>query len=309
MDRAPVHANSPQSARVTLATLPKSERLLRRRAVNLLMELLAVLAAFVAVGILGVVIWSVASRGAEAIDLSFLTKVPQPFSFVPVETGIANAFIGSLILVGLATAIALPVGVLVAIYLNEFARPRVATAISTTLDILAGIPAIVIGIFVFGLVVAGRGHSGFAGAFALSIIMLPLVARSTQEMLRLVPEGTREASLALGVPRWRTTVSVILPQTLGGILTGAVLAVARVAGETAPLLFTSSIAGTAIQTNPHSALASVPVTILEYSESPLPEDHAQAWAAAFVLIMFVLCLSLTARVIAARHRRRMGLET
>jgi phosphate transport system permease protein len=116
---------------------------------------------------------------------------------------------------------ALPVGVLIAIYLNEFARPRVATVVSTTLDVLAGIPAIVVGIFVFALFVAGHGHSGFAGAFALAIIMLPLIARSTQEILRLVPESTREASLALGVSRWRTTISVVLPQTIGGILTGA----------------------------------------------------------------------------------------
>jgi len=286
----------------------KAERLRRRRAVNRLMEVLAWLAAVAAVAVLGIVVWSIGSRAYNAIDVSFFTKVPQPFSFVPVETGIANAFIGSLILVGLAALMALPVGVLIAIYLNEFARPRVATVVSTTLDVLAGIPAIVVGIFVFALFVAGHGHSGFAGAFALSIIMLPLIARSTQEILRLVPESTREASLALGVSRWRTTISVVLPQTIGGILTGGVLAVARAAGETAPLLFTSSIAGTAINTNPHQALASIPVTILEYSESPLPEDHEQAWAAAFVLIMFILFVSLGARALAAWHRRRMGLS-
>ena len=153
-----------------------------------------------------------------------------------------------------------------------------------------------------------RAQLGFAGSFALSIIMLPLIARSTQEILRLVPDSTREASLALGVSRWRTTLSVVLPQTIGGILTGAVLAVARVAGETAPLLFTSSIAGTAINTDPHQALASIPVTILEYSESPVPEDHQQAWAAAFVLIVFILFVSLGARAVAAWHRRRMGLS-
>ena len=286
----------------------KAERLRRRRAVNRLMEWIAWLAAVIAVGVLGIVIWSIGSRAYKALDFSFFTKIPQPFSFVPVETGIANAFIGSLILVGLATLFALPTGVLIAIYLNEFARPRVATVVSTTLDILAGIPAIVIGIFVFALFVAGRGHSGFAGAFALSIIMLPLIARSTQEILRLVPDSTREGSLALGVSRWRTTISVVLPQTIGGILTGGVLAVARVAGETAPLLFTSSIAGTAVNTDPHQALASIPVTILEYSESPLPEDHEQAWAAAFVLIIFILFVSLGARAIAAWHRRRMGLS-
>jgi phosphate transport system permease protein len=287
----------------------KAERLRRRRAVNRLVEWVAWLAAVTAVGVLGIVIWSIGSRAYGALDVSLFTKVPQPFSFVPVETGLANAFIGSLILVGLATLMALPTGVLIAVYLNEFARPRVATVVSTTLDVLAGIPAIVIGIFVFALLVAGRGHSGFAGAFALSIIMLPLIARSTQEILRLVPDSTREASLALGVSRWRTTLAVILPQTIGGILTGGVLAVARVAGETAPLLFTSSIAGTAVNADPHQALASIPVTILEYSESPLPEDHEQAWAAAFVLIVFILFVSLGARAVAAWHRRRMGLSS
>jgi phosphate transport system permease protein len=138
--------------------------------------------------------------------------------------------------------------------------------------------------------------------------MLPLVARSTQEILALVPNATREASLALGVPRWRTTLSVVLPQTIGGIVTGATLAIARVAGETAPLLFTSSIVGETIQTSPRHALQSVPVAIFEYSESPDPKDHAQAWAAALVLLAFILAVSLGARALAGRSRRRMGLS-
>jgi phosphate transport system permease protein len=278
----------------------------RRRKVNLGMEALATLAALIAVAILGIVVWSVAKRAAGALDLDLLTKDPVPFAFGPVKQGLANAFAGSFVLVGLATLMALPVGILVAVYLTEFAPPSVRTTVSLALDILNGVPAIVIGIFVFGLFVVGRGQSGWAGAFALSCLMLPLVARATMEVLILVPNSLREASLGLGVPRWRTTLSIVLPQTIGGILTGAVLAVARVAGETAPLLFTSSIVGTQTSWNPFHALQSVPVAIFELSESPDPQDHARAWAAAFVLLLFILFTSLGARWLATRSRRRLS---
>ena len=285
----------------------KRDHLVRRRAVNRVMEAVATLAAFTAVAILAVVVWSVASRGLDAIDRSFFTEIPVPFAFGPVKTGIANAFIGSTIIVAIAALIALPFGVLVAVYLNEYAGRRTSAAIALSLDILNGIPSIVIGIFIFGLLVVGRGQSAFAASVALAIIMVPLVARSTQEVLRLVPDATREAGLALGATKARTTLSVVLPQTIGGILTGGTLAVARVAGETAPLLFTSSIAGTAIKTDPHEALATIPVTIFTYSESPNPVDNAQAWAAALSLILFILVLSLGSRALASRYRKRLGL--
>ena len=281
---------------------------LRRRLVNHAMEAVATLAAFAAVALLGLMVVSVAKRGAGSIDLNFFTKTPVPFAFTPVPTGLANAFVGTAVLVGVATAMAVPVAVLTAIYLNEFATRRVATPIALALDVLNGVPAIVVGIFVFALVVLKHGQSGLAGSFALAILMIPLIARATQEILSLVPDSTREASLALGVSRWRTTLSIVLPQTIGGIVTGTTLAVARVAGETAPLLFTSSLVGDKLHADPRQALASVPLKIFEYSESPNPEDHAQAWAAAFVLIMFILVASLTARALAARSRRRMGLE-
>jgi len=277
----------------------------RRRAVNRLMELLAWLAALIAVAILGVVVFSVAKRGAGALNLDLLTRTPVLFSLTPVKQGLANAFVGSLVIVAIATVMALPIGILVAIYLNEFARPSVRSAVSLALDVLNGIPAIVIGIFVFGLLVVSHGQSAFAGAFALACLMLPLVARSTMEILALVPGSLREASLALGVPRWRTTLSIVLPQTIGGIVTGTTLAVARVAGETAPLLFTSSIVSTQVSWNPHHALQTVPVAIFELSESSDPQDHARAWAAAFVLLMFILLTSLTARWLANRSRRRL----
>jgi phosphate transport system permease protein len=284
----------------------RASNLPRRKAVNRLMEVLATLAALIAIAILVVVVWSVAKRGAGALDLNLLTKDPQQFAFGPVKQGMANAFAGSLVLVGLATLMALPVGILVAVYLTEYAAPSIRTTVGLALDVLNGIPAIVIGIFVFGLIVIGRGQSGWAGAFALACLMLPLVARSTMEVLLLVPNALREASLGLGVPRWRTVLSIVLPQTIGGVITGAVLAVARVAGETAPLLFTSSIVGTQTSWNPFHALQSIPVAIFELSESPDPQDHARAWAAALVLLLFILFTSLAARWLATRSRRKIA---
>jgi phosphate transport system permease protein len=282
--------------------------LARRRALNRTMEVIASLTAVIGVAILVVIVWTVAKRGAPALNLDLLTKTPIPFSFTNAPTGLANAFVGTLIIVGIATAMALPTGIAVALYLNEFARPSIRNAVGLVLDVLNGIPAIVIGIFVFGLIVVGHGQSAFAGAFALACMMLPLVARSTQEILVLVPDSTREASLGLGVPRWRTTLSVVLPQTIGGIVTGTTLAVARIAGETAPLLFTSSIVGTKVETNPAHAVWSVPVAIFEYSESPNPSDHAQAWAAALVLLVFILVASMSARALASRSKKKMGLS-
>jgi len=283
----------------------RAEGLPRRRAMNRLMELVAWLAAALAIGVLVVMVWSVARRGAGALNLDLITKTPVQFNFGNAPSGLSNAFAGTLVIVGLATAMALPVGILVAIYLNEFARPWIRSSVSLALDVLNGVPAIVIGIFVFGLFVVGHGQSGYAGAFALACLMLPLVARSTLEVLALVPASLREASLALGVPRWRTTLSIVLPQTLGGIVTGTVLAVARVAGETAPLLFTTSIVGTQLHWDPHHALQTVPVAIFELSESANPADHAQAWAAALVLLLFILCTNLTARWLATRSRRKI----
>jgi phosphate transport system permease protein len=283
------------------------DRLLKRRIVNRGMELVAWLAAATAVAILGIVVWSVAKRGASELNLDLLTKTQVPYAaFIGnAHQGLANAFVGTIVIVGIATLMALPVGILVAIYVNEFAPRPIKNGLGLVLDVLNGIPAIVIGIFVFGLIVVGHGQSGYAGSFALAVLMLPLVARTTIEVLALVPSSLREASLALGVPRWRTTLGIVLPQTVGGIVTGTVLAVARVAGETAPLLFTSSIVGNSIDWNPTHALQSVPVAIFELSESPDPNDHARAWAAALVLLLFILFTSLTARWLADRSRRKI----
>jgi phosphate transport system permease protein len=279
-------------------------RLRRRKLANRFAEGMATAAALAAVGVLGIVVVSVLLRGLPALDWSFLTQ--NQATFGQAGGGIANAIVGSIVLVAVATALALPVGVLVAVYINELAPAAVARVVRTTLDLLNGVPSIVIGIFVFSLLVLGHQQSGFAGSVGLAIVMLPLVARSAQEVLALVPGSLREASLALGVSRWRTVVSVVLPASFSGVLTGATLAVARAAGETAPLLFTTSVVANATSWDPSKPLNSLPLVIFTYSESPDPAQHRQAWAAAFLLIAFVLVTSLAARALFARSRRRLA---
>ena len=280
----------------------RSAGLRRRRIVQLIFAVLATLSALAAVAMLGLVIGSVIVKGASSLSIDFFT---QPRGLFGEAGGLADAIVGSLIIVSIATLIAVPIGVLVAIYLSEFASKSVAIFVRIVLDVMNGIPAIVVGIFVFGVIVVGRGQSALAGAFALSILMVPMVARATQEVLALVPGALREASLALGVSRWRTVLGVVLPTALGGIVTGTVLAVARVAGETAPLLFTSSITANAINTNVTEALPTIPVAIFTYSESPDPAEQALAWTSALVLISFVLVASVLARALSARSRKKL----
>jgi phosphate transport system permease protein len=268
------------------------------------MELLGTLAALVAVAVLVIVVVSVARKGAHSLSWHFLVTKPKLFGGP--GGGISNALVGTMIIVGLATAIALPVGVLVAIYLTEFAPKRLAVPIQVVTDVLAGLPTIVVGVFIYGLLVVGHQQSGYAGAIALSIVMLPLVARAAQEVLLLVPPALREGSLALGVSRWRTVLGVILPTAFGGIVTGAVLAIARAAGETAPLLFTTSIFSNQVSTDITHSMPNIPVLIFIYSEQPDPALHQDAWAAALVLIAFVLVASLAARALLARSRRKLA---
>src|SRR5579862_7347673 len=271
------------------------DHLRRRKSVNKSMEVLAWIAALIAMAILGIVVYDVGRRGWSELNLNLITKQPIPFSFTNAPQGLSNAFAGTLVIVAIATIMALPVGILVAIYLNEFAPPPIRNGVGLAIDVLAGVPAIV----------SGGGQSGLKGSFALAILMLPFVARTTMEVLSLVPNSLREASLGLGIPQWRTTLSIVLPRAIGGILTGTVLAVARVAGETAPLLFTSSLVGSQTSWNPTHALQSVPLAIFELSESPDPKDHARAWAAAFILLLFILFASLTARWLATRSVRKI----
>jgi phosphate transport system permease protein len=267
------------------------------------MELLALLASALAVGVLGLVVVPVLVKALPALNLDLFIKNQALFG--QSGGGLANAFVGSLLLVGLAAAMSLPAGVLVAIYVSEFAPPRVGVIVRTALDVLNGIPSIVIGIFVYALLVVRFHQNAFIASIALAIIMLPLVSRSAQEVLALVPRSLREASQALGVSKWRTVLQVVLPTTLGGILTGATLAVARAAGETAPILFTSTLFTNSVSADPTHPVATVPFAIFTYSESPDPNLHRQAWAAAFVLIMFVLLTSLGARFLLHRSRRRL----
>jgi phosphate transport system permease protein len=281
-------------------------RLRRRKATNRLMEALGALAALLALAVLGILFVSVFVRGVGALNGDLFTLPTHIAGAGFGASGVANAIVGTLVIAGIASLMAVPFGVLVALYMGEFARPRAAAGIRLVLDVLNGVPSIVIGIFVFGLLVAHHGgQAAWKASFALAIIMLPLVARATQEVLALVPQTLREASLALGVSRWRTVLGVVLPASLSGIMTGTTLAVARIAGETAPILFTSSLAANLVQGNPSKALWTLPVTIFIYSESPDPADHEIAWAAATLLILFVFVTSLTARWLLARTRRRL----
>jgi phosphate transport system permease protein len=280
----------------------RSNGLKRRRRVERAFACLAVLSALIAVGALALVLGSVIVKGASQLDWTFFTE-PRPL--FGEKGGIADALVGSALIVGMSMVMAIPVAVLVAIYMSEYARPSVSAFLRIVLDVLNGVPAIVVGIFVFGLLVVGHGQSAIYGAFALAILMLPMVARATQEVLGVIPRSLREASLALGVNRWRTTWSIVLPSAIGGILTGVVIAVARVAGETAPLLFTTSIAANQISFDVHGALPTLPVLIFINSESPDPGEQAAAWAAALVLIAFVLVMNVLAKMFAARKRRQL----
>ncbi len=291
-------------------SLQSTGRSRRRLRANRLAEAGAIVAALLAVALLVILVGSVLARAFHALNWNLFTKGPAVFG--QTGGGIAPAFVGTAMLVAIATAIAVPFGVLLAIYVSEFASPRVSRQIKLWLDVLNGFPSIVIGIFVFELLVVaklpltGIGHhqSAWAGGFALSIIMLPLVSRTTMEVLALVPGNLREASYALGVSKWRTVLGVVLPSAIGGIVTGTTLAVARAAGETAPLLFVCSIFGQAVSWDPSNSVASVPVVIFEYSEQPDRNLNAQAWAAAFVLIAFVLVTSLVSRLMLERSRRK-----
>jgi phosphate transport system permease protein len=286
-------------------TLRGGGRVRRRRVVNRLAEATATIAALAAVFILGIVVWSVAKRGGSELSWGFLTNdLPIPFSNE--AGGIAPLIVGSALLVGIATALALPVGVLIAVFLEEFASPGVRAPIQLAVDLLNGLPSIIIGIFVFGLLVYGHPQNGMAGAYGLAIVMLPLITRASQEVLRLVPSHQREGALALGASRWRTVLGITLPSAFGGILTGTVLAVARAAGETAPLLFATSIFGRTIDWNPSHAMPNIPIQIFIWSESADPEDHKRAWASALVLMLFVLATSLIARVALARSQRKFN---
>lgn len=280
------------------APLTPSGNLRRRQLISRFTELGATGAALLAIGVLAIVIYTVATRGASALNLDFLLK--------GAPAGIGPELVGTAVIVVIATAIAMPVGVLIALFLSEYAGNRATHLVKLTMDLMNGLPSIIIGLFIFGLMVNHHKQSGLAAAVALAIIMVPLIARGSGEVLKLVPANLREAADALGVARWRAVLSVVLPSALGGIVTATVLSVARAAGETAPLIFASSVFDPRhFSLNPLEALPNVPVRIYSLSEEANPAGFAEAWGLSLLLISFILFASLGARALLARSTKKM----
>jgi phosphate transport system permease protein len=265
---------------------------------------LAALCAAMCIGVLLYMIGYLFFQGVNYINLDFFTQNPAPLG--ESGGGAKNSLIGSGLIVGVAALIGLPLGLGCGILVSEYAGPRLGGIVRFTADVLSGVPSIVVGIFIYQLLVVRQGHfSGLAGAVALSVIVLPIMARAGEEMLKLVPASQREAALALGIPRWRTTMSVVVPAAMGGLITAALLAIARAAGETAPLFFTA-LGNRFETTNLNEPMNTLPLLIYRYAISPYKEWHEQAWAAAFFLIMIVLVINVAARVLSSRLRRGTG---
>ena len=248
---------------------------------------------------LGLVFFHIVKMGISSVNLDFFTKIPNP----PGEAGggMANGMVGSLVMIGMASLIGLPIGIFSAIYLTEYGGSKVSTAVRFAADVLTGTPSIITGLVAYSLlVVPMKGFSALAGAAALALIMIPIVLRTTEEQLKMVPGSLREASLALGVPLWRTTLKVTLRSAMSGVLTGVLLAIARVAGETAPLLFTAL--GNQFWGKDVSApMAAIPLQIFNFAISPYDDWHRLAWAGALVLVSVMFVLSLTGFATASPH--------
>jgi phosphate transport system permease protein len=270
-----------------------------RRWKSRIMVGLLVLAAVLAVLPLLLILGTLIVKGAGSINLGFFTRMPVPAG----ETGggVAHAIVGTLMIVGTACLIGLPIGIGAGIFAAEWPASRIGVATRFIADVLNGTPSIVVGVFAWTWIVAKQGHfSGLAGSAALAVLMIPMVMRTTEEMIKLVPNSLREAALALGYPRWRTSLQVVVRTCLPGIVTGALLAVARIAGETAPLLFTA-LGSQYMSTNIQQPMAALPLVVFTYATGPYPEWHRLAWATALVLIIVVLVLSIAARL-ATRSR-------
>lgn len=269
-----------------------------RRVVNRVMSALTAACAFVGVALLLLILGYIAWRGLSSISIQFLIDTPKP---VGEGGGIGNAILGTLVLLALASMIGLPLGIAAGVYLSEFGRGWFAGAVRFVADTLTGIPSIVTGVFVYTLVVIPlRQFSALAGGIALGLIMIPIVTRTTEEMLRLVPASLREGALALGAPQWRVTTGVVLPAAASGIATGAMLAVARVSGETAPLLFTA-FGSRFFSVRLDEPIASLTVQIFNYAVSPYDEWHAQAWAATLVLMTLILVINVSVRFLTRKR--------
>jgi phosphate transport system permease protein len=237
-------------------------------------------------------------RGVGALNLAFFTQMPKPVG----ETGggMANAIVGSVVILLVGSVVGVPIGVGSGIYLSEYSRGQFGNLVRFTSDVLNGVPSIVIGIAVYALLVLRQKHfSAFSGGVALGIMMIPTITRSTEEMLRLVPSAIREAALGLGIPQWRSTLSITLRTATAGVITGIMLAFARVSGETAPLLFTA-FGNTYWSTKLNQPIAALPLQIYVYGNSPFDEWHRLAWGASFVLIVLIVATSASVRWIASR---------
>jgi phosphate transport system permease protein len=287
--------------------LTPSGNLRRRLVYNALFEGGAGFAAFIAVAVLLLVIVIIAAHGLSTVSWHFLTgTLPPPSGGVG---GIGPAIIGTLEMVGLTVAVTLPLAVFIALFVTQFASPRLANAVRTVVDVMNGLPTIVVGVFVFAVFIAAT-HSGFAGwkgILALSIVILPLITRATIEAVSRVPETLTEAADALGVARWRTVVGVILPTASPSILTATILAAARAGGETAPVLFTNTGFVQTVQLNPLHAMPNMPLEIYLLIATGNPVDIQEAWGTAFVLVLMVLAANLIARAFLRRAQRKRGL--
>ena len=289
--------------------MPVSKRLARsaarergRRAVNVVMLGLTGLMTMVALIPLVRILVEVFVRGSQFMTISFLTDTFKPTSMG--GGGIWHAIVGTAILIGLASLFSMPLGILAAFYVVAHPNTTLGLAVRFGTDVLSGLPSIVVGVFVYTLFVIGRGYSALAGSLALAILMLPVVVRTTEEMLKLVPKSLREASLALGAPEWKTSFSVMLPAAVTGVVTGLMLAIARVAGETAPLLFTA-LGSNNLSTELDKPMASLPLVLFKYAVDPSKVRNAQAWAIALIIVALVLLLNIGARLVATWRSKMM----
>ncbi|MFM8269037.1 MAG: phosphate ABC transporter permease PstA [Pseudomonadota bacterium] len=274
----------------------------RRKALSLWMTFLLSLAAVLACAALFTVFGYVVAKGAPHLSLSFFTNLPKPIG----ETGggMLNALVGSALMVFLASLVGIPWGISIGMYLSEYGRGRFAFIVRFCCEMLSSVPSIVIGLFIYVLFVKPMHRfSAIAGSIALALIMVPLVARNTEELLKLVPQHIREAGLALGIPRWKVTLWIVLRGSLSGITTGIMLGIARIAGETAPLLFTA-LNNRFLSWVPDQPMASLPVQIYTYAIAPFEEWNRLAWSGAFVLILFVFVLNMMTRAVLKSGRPR-----
>lgn len=270
----------------------------RRKATNLLMTGLTAACTLFTIAILLIILGYIAFRGLSAISFQFLIDTPKP---VGEGGGIGNAILGSFLMTGLASLLGLPIGIAAGVYLAEYGKSRFGQIVRFVADTMTGVPSIIVGIFVFTLFVLPMGRqSGLAGSIALAIIMLPIVARTTEEMILLVPKAMREGALALGAPDWRVTWDIVLPAAKTGIATGAMLAIARVSGETAPLLFTA-LNSRFYNVYMDQPMASLTVQIFNYATGPFEVEWQMAWAATLILMLLILIINVIVRFLTRKN--------